>query len=242
MPGTGARDNYRPIIDCLLNMPLLFWASEVTGNAVYREKAIAHIRTAVGCIIRPDRSTYHTYFFDSDTGKPLRGVTHQGNRDGSAWSRGQAWGIYGCALSYRAGHDPRYMEMFRDVTDYFLEHLPLDLIPYWDFDFDTGSSEPRDSSASAIAVCGIMEMARYLDRERADRYMDAALRMLRALIDHCANQDYSKSNGLLLHGTYARDSKENTCTDRGVDECNTWGDYFYMEALTRMTGNWEPYW
>ena len=87
-----------------------------------------------------------------------------------------------------------------------------------------------------------MEMARYLDRERADRYMDAALRMLRALIDHCANQDYSKSNGLLLHGTYARDSKENTCTDRGVDECNTWGDYFYMEALTRMTGNWEPYW
>ena len=176
MGGTGARDNYRPIIDCLLNMPLLFWASEVTGNAVYREKAIAHIRTAVGCIIRPDRSTYHTYFFDSDTGKPLRGVTHQGNRDGSAWSRGQAWGIYGCALSYRAGHDPRYMEMFRDVTDYFLEHLPLDLIPYWDFDFDDPSGEPRDSSSSAIAACGMLEMAKYMEGQEASYYADMAKR------------------------------------------------------------------
>ena len=238
----GARDNYRLIIDCLLNMPLLFWASEVTGNAVYREKAIAHIRTAVGCVIRPDRSTYHTYFFDPDTGKPLRGVTHQGNRDGSAWSRGQAWGIYGCALSYRAGHDPRYMEMFRDVTDYFLEHLPLDLIPYWDFDFDTGSTEPRDSSASAIAICGILEMSSYLDKEKAEKYLTAADKMLCALMDHCANTDKTRSNGLLLHGTYARDSAYNTCINRGVDECSTWGDYFYMEALTRRMKDWKPYW
>ena len=238
----GARDNYRLIIDCLLNMPLLFWASEVTGNAVYREKAIAHIRTAVGCIIRPDRSTYHTYFFDPDTGKPLRGVTHQGNRDGSAWSRGQAWGIYGCALSYRAGHDPRYMEMFRDVTDYFLEHLPLDLIPYWDFDFDTGSTEPRDSSSSAIVICGIYEMLPYLEKEEAEKYGMAADKMLCALIEKCAVKSKEQSNGLLLHGTYARSSEENTCKDRGVDECNTWGDYFYLEALRRRCGTWNPYW
>ena len=91
----GARDNYRLIIDCLLNMPLLFWASQVTGDEKYRTKAQAHIRTAMNCVIRPDHSTYHTYFFDPGTGKPVRGVTHQGNRDGSAWARGQAWGIYG---------------------------------------------------------------------------------------------------------------------------------------------------
>lgn len=238
----GAKDNYRLIIDCLLNMPLLFWASEVTGNAVYREKAIAHIRTAVGCIIRPDRSTYHTYFFDPDTGKPLRGVTHQGNRDGSAWSRGQAWGIYGCALSYRAGHDPRYMEMFRDVTDYFLEHLPLDLIPYWDFDFDDPSGEPRDSSSSAIAACGMLEMAKYMEGQEASYYADMAKRLVKALCDRCAVKSREESNGLLLHGTYARDSAGNPCCDRGVDECSTWGDYFYMEALVRLTKDWEPYW
>ncbi len=113
---------------------------------------------------------------------------------------------------------------------------------YWDFDFDTGSTEPRDSSASAIAVCGILEMAKYLDQEKADRYLTAADRMLKALVDHCANTDITKSNGLLLHGTYARDSKENTCTNRGVDECNTWGDYFYMEALTRLSKDWKLYW
>ena len=84
----GAKDNYRLIIDCLLNMPLLFWASEVTGDPKYREKATAHILTAMNCVIRPDHSTYHTYFFDPETGEPVKGVTHQGNRDGSAWSRG----------------------------------------------------------------------------------------------------------------------------------------------------------
>lgn len=107
------------------------------------------------CVIRPDHSTYHTYFFDPETGAPVKGVTHQGNRDGSAWSRGQAWGIYGSALSYRIERKPEYADVFRKVTDYFLKHLPSDLIPYWDFDFDDGSSEPRDSSSAQLrpAVC-----------------------------------------------------------------------------------------
>lgn len=238
----GQASEYRLIIDCLLNLPILYWAAEATGDESYAIKARNHIKTAMQCILRPDDSTYHTYFIDMETGKPAYGVTHQGNRDGSAWARGQAWGIYGIALSYRYRKDSSYIGLFCRVTDYFIEHLPEDLIPYWDFDFDTGSTEPRDSSAAAIAVCGMMEMAKYLDEERAARYTDAAKRILCALIRLCANRDYEQSNGLLLHGTYARDSKENTCKDRGVDECSTWGDYFYMEALTRMTGDWDPYW
>lgn len=238
----GEPKEYRMIIDCLLNLPILYWATEMTGDKSYGEKARNHIMTAMKCILRPDNSTYHTHFIDVETGEPTYGVTHQGNRNGSAWARGQAWGIYGIALSYRYLKDSTYIDLFCRVTDYFIEHLPEDLIPYWDFDFDTGSTEPRDSSASAIAVCGIMEMAKYLDADRAEKYMDAAHKMLRALVDRCANRDYSKSNGILLHGTYARDSRENTCKDRGVDECNTWGDYFYMEALTRMTKDWELYW
>lgn len=238
----GEASEYRLIIDCLLNLPILYWASEVTGDRHYAGMAENHIRTAMQCILREDDSTYHTYFIDMETGKPAYGVTHQGNRDGSAWARGQAWGIYGIALSYRYLKDDSYMDLFCRVTDFFLRHLPEDLIPYWDFDFDTGSGEPRDSSAAAIAICGMLEMTKYLSGEPREKYRDAACRMLYALIRQCGNADFRQSNGLLLHGTYARGSEENTCRDRGVDECNTWGDYFYMEALTRMLSDWKLYW
>lgn len=238
----GQASEYRLIIDCLLNLPLLYWASEVTGNPDYAKKAENHIKTAMKCVVRPDNSTYHTHFIDMETGEPTYGVTHQGNRNNSAWARGQAWGIYGIALSYRYLKRPEYLELFCRVTDYFLEHLPEDLVPYWDFDFDTGSSEPRDSSASAIAVCGMLEIADYLEEEKAEKYRAMAYRLLKALKDHCANTDIAKCNGLLLHGTYARSSEENTCKNRGVDECNTWGDYFYLEALTRLSMKWNPYW
>lgn len=238
----GASDNYRLIIDCLLNMPLLFWAAGETGDECYRDKAIAHITTAMKLVIRPDCSTYHTYFFDPETGMPVRGVTHQGNRDGSAWSRGQAWGIYGAAMAYRYVRKPEYVEIFEKVTGYFLEHLPADLIPYWDFDFGDGSDEPRDSSAAAIAACGLLEMSKYLPREKAGCYQELASRLMAALWRHCAVKDRSVSNGLLLHGTYARASENNPCTNRGVDECNTWGDYYYLEALVRLSGSWTPYW
>lgn len=238
----GAPDNYRLIIDCLLNMPLLFWASEETGEMKYREKALVHITTAMKCIIRPDCSTYHTYFFDPATGNPVRGVTHQGNRDGSAWARGQAWGVYGSAMAYRYIRNPEYIEIFEKVTGYFLEHLPQDLVPYWDFDFDDGSTEPRDSSSAAIAACGMLEMAKYLPEEKAAYYTDMAKRLMLALWEKCAVKDKSCSNGLLLHGTYARDSVNNPCTNRGVDECNTWGDYYYLEGLVRLSRDWKPYW
>lgn len=238
----GEASEYRLIIDCLLNLPILYWATEVTGDKSYAEKAENHIRTAMKCVLRPDHSTYHTYFIDMETGEPTHGVTHQGNRNDSAWARGQAWGIYGVALSYRYLKDPAYIDMFYKVTDYFIEHLPEDLIPFWDFDFDIGSTEPRDSSAAAIAVCGIYEMVKYLEPEQAARYKEAADKILRALIDRCGNRDLQTSNGILLHGTYARSTKTNTCPDRGLDECNTWGDYFYMEALTRLMKDWQLYW
>lgn len=238
----GAANNSRLIIDCLLNMPLLFWASEVTGRKKYSEKAKSHIRTAMKYIIRPDYSTYHTYYFDADSGKPVKGATHQGNRDDSAWSRGQAWGIYGAALSYKRLKDPEYIDIFRKVTSFFLTHLPQDLIPYWDFDFDTGSEEPRDSSAAAIACCGILEMAKYLEQEEADLYIGIARRLLKALIDHCQVPHITRANGLLLHGTYAKKTSENPQANRGVDECNIWGDYFFLEALVRLQIDWQSYW
>lgn len=238
----GAKDNYRLIIDCLLNMPLLFWASRTTGRREYEEKAKAHIRTAMQYVIRPNHSTYHTYIFDPETGAPVKGVTHQGYRDGSAWARGQAWGIYGAALAYRYLREKDYAEVFCNLADYFLQNLPENLVPYWDFDFKEGSGEPRDSSAAAIAVCGMLEMAKYLSEEKALYYQSMAKRLLQALTDKCAVTDPSQSDGLLRHGTYAKSSPYNTCPDLGVDECNTWGDYYYFEALTRLVKDWKPYW
>lgn len=238
----GADDNYRLIIDCLLNMPLLFWASEATGDPKYREKAERHIQTAMHYVIRPDHSTYHTYFFDARTGQPIKGVTHQGYRDGSAWGRGQSWGIYGAALSYSRIQDPVYIDIFEKVTDFFITHLPKDLVPYWDFDFTDGSDEPRDSSCAAIAACGMLEMAKYLPKDKAAFYYGMAKRMIKVLADQCAVKSREESNGILLHGTYCKSSPYNTCPSWGVDECVSWGDYYYMEALTRLKGNWNPYW
>ncbi len=238
----GSEDNYRLIIDCLLNLPLLFWATEESGDERYREIALKHIDTAMRVIIRDDDSTYHTYYFDTKTGEPTKGVTRQGYRDGSAWSRGQAWGIYGSALAYRYTRNPKYFVLFERMTKFFLDHLPGDKVPYWDFDFTDGSDEPKDSSASAIAICGMHEMAKYLDGDKAVLYRGEAEQLLHVLIEACAATDPTKSNGLLLHGTYARKSPYNPCNNRGVDECNTWGDYFYLEALMRFSKDWDSYW
>lgn len=238
----GAEDNYRLIIDCLLNLPLLYWATEVTGDEKYANVAKTHITTSLKVIMRPDYSTYHTHFFNKETGEPTYGVTFQGNRDGSVWARGQAWGVYGVALSYKYTRNPEYVDTFKKITDFFISSLPNDLVPYWDFDFTDGSTEPRDASSAAIAVCGMLEMAKYLEQEDAEYYISIAKKILKSLINNYSVQDSHISNGQLLHSTYARDSEFNGCTNRGVDECNTWGDYFYCEALIRMAKDWELYW
>ena len=236
------KNNYRLIIDCLLNLPLLYWASQETGNSNYADKARAHLETALKVVIRPDHSTYHTYYFDPETGAPLRGETHQGYSADSAWSRGQAWGVYGIALSYRYTKNPAYITLFQQVTDYFIQHLPTNLVPYWDFIFPEGSDEPWDSSASAIAICGMLEMAIHLPRDKAEHYRQIALRMMKALVELCAAKSPSQSNGQLFHGVYGKKTPYNDCKDHGIDECNLWGDYYYLEALTRLCKDWKPYW
>ena len=236
-------ENYRLIIDCLLNLPLLFWASEVTGDEKYADIAKKHIKTALDNVIREDNSTWHTFYFDMETGAPKNGRTCQGYKDGSAWARGQAWGIYGTALGYKYLKKEEYKDMFKRVTGYFMEHLPEDLIPFWDLEFTDGDNDqPRDSSSASIAACGMLEMAKYLPKEEARQYCTQAKKLMKAVYDKYAVKDKSISNGLVLHSTYSNHSPYNTCEHAGVDECNIWGDYFYMEALTRLSKDWELYW
>lgn len=238
----NAPENYRLIIDCLLNLPLLYWATEETGDEKYRSIAEKHIHTALANVVREDYSTWHTFFFDMKTGAPSHGATCQGYRDGSAWARGQAWGVYGTALAYKYTHREEYTDIFRNVCEYFLTHLPKDLIPYWDLEFTDGDGEPRDSSSASIAACGMLEMAKYMKKEEAEHYTRIAGQIMKSLYDNYAVKDEKLSNGLVLHSTYSNHSPYNTCNHYGVDECNSWGDYFYMEALTRLSKDWELYW
>lgn len=239
----GDPDQYRLIIDCLLNLPLLYWASEETGDAHFKDVAQKHIHTTMNCIFREDYSTYHTYFFDPKTGEPLYGSAHQAYCNGSAWARGQAWGIYGCALAYKYTKEEKYKEIFCRVCDYFISRLPKDMVSFWDLIFSDGDGEPRDTSAAATACCGMLEMAEHLDGELAEKYTKTAKQIMKSLYDNYAVKDLEKSNGMLLHGVYAKKSPYNTCEScDGVDECTLFGDYFYMEALTRLNKKWNPYW
>lgn len=238
----NAPENYRLIIDCLLNLPLLYWATEETGDMKYKEIAEKHIHTAIANVIREDYSTWHTFFFDMETGAPSHGATCQGYRDGSAWARGQAWGVYGAALAYKYTKREEYIDIFKNVCEYFLTHLPKDMVPFWDLEFTDGDEQPRDSSSASIAACGMLEMAKYMNEEDSAHYTRIAKQMMKSVYDNYAVKDEKKSNGLVLHSTYSNHSPYNTCNHYGVDECNSWGDYFYMEALTRLAKDWELYW
>lgn len=238
----GAKDNYRYIIDCLLNLPLLYWAQKETGNDKYGDIAHRHITTCLKYSIREDGSTFHTVFMSPETGGFVRGETCQGYKDDSSWARGQAWAVYGTALSYRYTKNPEYKKAFERVLRYYLDKLPKDLVPYWDLIFTDGDGEPRDSSSASITACGLLEMARFVDSEEAEAYTALAKQMMQSLWSGYAVKDPKISDGQVLHGTYSKKSPYNTCTPEGVDECVSWGDYFYMEALTRLAGDWDPYW
>ncbi|GAA2674701.1 glycoside hydrolase family 88 protein [Actinoplanes palleronii] len=202
----------RTIIDSLMNTPLLFWATQVTGDSRYASVAARHATQLRDHILRPDGSTYHTFYWDPATGEPLRGETEQGHADDSCWARGQAWGVYGFVLNHRHTGDPSFLAAARRCADYLLAHLPADGVPFWDLAL-TGVE--RDSSAAAIAVCGLLELGEPALAER----------ILGSLIGGYA----SAGSALLRHGVYDKPKGV------GVDEGTLWGDYFYLEALTRVT-------
>lgn len=220
---------YRFIIDCLLNIPLLYWAAAETHDEKYQQIAYRHYRTTAANILRKDGSTYHTFYMDMETGRPLKGVTHQGAADDSCWARGQAWGMYGFMLTYAYLHNEDAISLTKVVSNYFLNRLPGDFIPYWDLIYTDGAEE-RDSSAGAIAACGLLECANALKNteEEKELYQNAAKHIVNSLIDHYLTKDIPASNGLLMHAVYAKPQ------GLGIDECNIWGDYFYMEALARL--------
>lgn len=229
--------NYKFIVDTMMNLPLLFWAAKETGDDTYKEKAMKHLNTTIKYAMREDGTTFHHVLMNNETGDMVRGMTWQGAGDNSCWSRGQAWVVYGLALAYGHTKDEGLIPYFCKATDYFIAHLPKDDVPYWDFIYTDGDDEPRDTSAAAIAICGILEMAKHIpaDKYGMDVYIRKAADMLHSLITKYATTVESGDEGLVLHGTYAK--------PQGMSDTATqFGDYYYLEALVRTTRDWVSYW
>ncbi|MBH0341194.1 glucuronyl hydrolase [Paenibacillus larvae] len=230
-------NEYRLIVDSLMNLPLLFYTSDKTGVPKYREIAESHFRTLISTIVREDASTYHTFFFHPENGMPAYGATHQGYSDNSCWARGQAWAVAGLPLVYRYSPYDQFAVLYEDIANYFLTHLPDDIVPYWDLSFDAGSNEPRDTSALAIAVCGLLETAAFSKGAYREKLVRVSIGMLSVLRNGWTSKEHPDMEGILLHGIYAY------AEGKGMDEPNLWGDYFYMEALYRLYNPaWKTYW
>lgn len=224
----------RVIVDCMMNLPLLYWAAEQTGYDRYRDIAATHADCTAEYLVRDDGSTAHTFQIDVETGDPLGVETHQGFADDSTWARGQGWAIYGFALSYRYTRDESHRETARAAADWYAEHLPEDGIPRWDFD---APDDHRDTSAAAIATCGLFELSSALPHGDPDRsrYENLALDTLSTLTDEYTTEG-EDATGILAHGV------DNKPDDKGVGRSLIYGDYFYLEGLVRALTDWQPYW
>lgn len=220
------------IVDTMLNLPLLFWAGETTGEARYTNIAIAHAHTCADYLVREDYSSFHTYLMDPATGKAVEGRTHQGFHDNTTWARGQAWVVTGFALAYTYTKEPRFLEVSRKAAEVFLQNLPADFVPYWDFTFNDHIPDLRDSSAASIFTCGLLELAQYVDDAEAAQDRAAARTIVRSLYDHYFLHDPDRV-GVLTDAIYHRDTGTT---------CVIWGDYFFYETLLRLLGGDKCFW
>ncbi|MCJ8015306.1 glycoside hydrolase family 88 protein [Paenibacillus sp. KQZ6P-2] len=228
----------RIIIDCLMNLPLLYWAYQQTGEKDFYDIAYRHAHKSRRFLVRGDYSSYHTFYFDQTNGNALHGGTHQGYEDGSTWTRGQAWGIYGFALSYRYTKDKAFLQTAKELAKYFLVHLPEDHVAYWDFDVPIEENTPRDSSASAIVAAGLLELLDVLEADDSDRpLLEAGLqRSMTSLVENYSTMNMPDAEGLLQHGSY------HVRGNSGPDDYMIWGDYYYLEALVRIEKGLKGYW
>ena len=224
-------------IDIMMNVPIIFYAAIETGDRDLARVAAAHCRTTRDKIVRADGSTAHEGIFDLQIGQFLREDTHQGLAPHSAWARGLAWSLYGYSKCFALTGEREYLEVAERNARYWIDHLPADGVPYWDFHADLKQPPPwgaqKESSAGAIAASGLLDLARLTDNSaRRSEYEQCALKMLDAMVqpEYLASQTPGWE-GILKHGVY------HTKKNLGVDESVMWGEYFFVEALTKVAAN-----
>lgn len=230
----GGIDNRgRIIIDCMENLALLYWASEQTGDRRYADIADAHAHTNTQHIVRADGSSYHTFFFNPETGAPVGGKTHQGYADESCWSRGQAWGIHGYSVAYRYTGNPEHAATARCLIDYTLPRLPADSVPYYDYRLPDDVPHYRDTSAAAIMAAGMLNLADQIPD--GAHYREAAYRILAGLCEHYTTKGHPQAEGLLVQGA-------SHVGGGRADNMLPYGDYYFVEGLLRALGHTDFAW
>jgi len=221
---------YPVIIDNMMNLELMLWAANVSGNTFYKELSVSHADKTIENHYRPDFSCYHVVSYDTLTGLPHKKQTHQGYSDESAWSRGQAWGLYGYTLMYSKIKDERYLAQATNVANYLIDHprMPKDYIPYWDIDAPEIPNALRDASAGAIMASALIRLSQYVDKDLSKKFLKVAETQLRTL----ASSEYTAPVGengdfILKHSVGSLPGKSE------VDVPLTYADYYYLEALMK---------
>ena len=204
---------HNTIMDNMINLEMLFWAAKNGGDKKLYDMAVSHADTTMKYHFRPDYTSYHVAVYDTLTGEFVKGVTHQGYDDNSMWARGQAWAIYGYTVVYRETKEPRFLDFVQKVADVYLEHLPDDYVPYWDFNDPAIPYAPRDASAACVVASALLELSGYVSPEKGQEYKKAAVCMLESL---------------------SSDKYRNYPSHSEIDAAIIYADYYYIEALMRL--------
>ncbi|WOD42874.1 glycoside hydrolase family 88 protein [Hwangdonia lutea] len=216
------------IIDNMLNLELLFWAAKHGGDKKFYDIAVKHAETTMKNHFRDDYTSWHVLEYDSINGNILNRHTKQGYADDSRWSRGQAWGVYGYTMVYKETKDKKFLDFAQKITDAYLDLLPEDMVPAWDFDVQSDPNEEKDASAAAIVASALLDLSTLVEYETDQkRYYNAAVKMLKSL----GSENYSgvgKADSFLLHSTGAKS------LGHEIDVALIYADYYYIEALSRL--------
>ncbi len=222
--------HYPVIIDNMMNLELLLWASQVSGDTSFLHIALTHANTTMRNHFRPDFSSYHVIDYDTATGAVLAKKTAQGYADSSAWARGQSWGLYGYTVLYRYTHDTKYLEQARHIAHFILTnpHLPSDKIPYWDYNAPDIPKALRDASAASVMASALIELARDVSVEEGTGYLETAQQILVNLSSNNYKAVVGSNGGFIL-----KHSVGNIPAHTEVDVPLTYADYYFVEAMLR---------
>ena len=209
-----------------MNLELLYWAFKETGDSVYYNIANTHARTTMKNHFSDNYSSYHVIDYDTITGDVLHKHTHQGYNHESAWSRGQAWGLYGYTMCYRETKLPEFLSQAENIANYIFTNptMPEDMVAYWDFDAPGIPNEPRDASAAAVMACAMYELSMY-NPEKAALYKKWADTIVESLSKNYRAQLDGDRGFLLLHSTGAHNFER--------DVPLVYADYYFLEALLK---------
>ena len=227
------KPEYLVIIDNMMNLELLFWATRVTGDSSFYKIAVTHANTTMKNHFRPDYSSHHVINYNPETGAVQEKRTAQGYANESAWARGQAWGLYGYTVMYRETKDKKYLDQANHIAAFILNHpnLPKDKIPYWDFNAPNIPTALRDASAGAIMASALLELSRYTAKPTAQTYFNTAQTMLTSLSAAPYFAPAGTNGGFIL-----QHSVGHLPQGTEVDVPLTYADYYFVEAMMRYKG------